>query len=275
MIANKEKGARKGAQAARSRRGRLKRAAAGVACLVAAGAATASELDDPVAMTRTSLEEWVEIRKVISKEKRDWVEGRELLTDSIDIIRGKIASMRKDIEASQTKSTEADAKIEDLVAEQRRLKEASESLVAAIAGFEDRTKALLARVPEPIREQVKPLSLSIPEDPNDTKLSLSQRYQNVVGILNAINKFNGEVKVSSELRTLDDGSSASVTAMYIGIGQGYYVSSNGDAAGVGRSGPEGWVWETANEAAPEIQEAIAIQQGETPAHFVRLPIRIE
>lgn len=229
----------------------------------------------PVAATRNALEQWVELRKVISQEKRDWAEGRELLADRIEIVRREIAARRQQIEDARASIGTADEKLAELVAERDGLKAASTSLDGSAAALEERTLALLGLVPDPIRERVKPLSQRFPEADAATKLSLSERFQNVVGVLNEVNKFNREVSVSSEVRDLAGGTTAEVTALYVGIGQGYYVTADKRAAGVGRSGAAGWEWAPANDAAAEIAEAVAILQGEAPARFVQLPIRIE
>ena len=44
--------------------------------------------------------------------------------------------------------------------------------------------------------------------------------------------------------------------MYLGIGQAYYVNNGATIAGIGTSSPDGWVWKTANEEAPEIAKAM-------------------
>ncbi|MCA9285206.1 MAG: DUF3450 family protein [Phycisphaerales bacterium] len=242
---------------------------------VATGVAPADSAAEQLNGTRTVLEKWVETRRIISKERRDWAQNRELLTDRMTIVQREIDSLRAKIADIEGSITEADTKRAELVAENERLEEASAALESMVTGFEQRTRGLLARLPGPIRELVKPLSQSIPDDPNDTKLSLSERFQNVIGILNEINKFNGQISVTSELRELPDGSSAEVTAMYIGIGQGYYVGGNGTIAGVGSATADGWVWTPANDAAGSIAEAIAILKGEQVAHFVKLPVRID
>jgi Protein of unknown function (DUF3450) len=94
-------------------------------------------------------------------------------------------------------------------------------------------------------------------------------------MLNEINKFNREITMTSEVRTLPDGTSAQVTAIYLGIGQGYYVGADGTVAGVGTATADGWVWTTATAAAPRIAEVIAILKNEQVAHFVELPVRID
>jgi Protein of unknown function (DUF3450) len=250
--------------------------AAGAGALLLASAARGVDEETPrLELARTALERWVETRRVISKEKRDWAEGRELLEARIDLVQHEIETRRGQIAEARKSIGEADGKLAELVAENERLKQASASLEGVIGALEARTRELLARLPDPIRERVKPLSQSLPADPADTKLSLSERFQSVVGILNEVNKFDREMTTTSEVRTLADGTTAEVTAVYVGIGQGYYVTASGDAAGVGTAGPGGWTWTPDDAAAPQIAEAVAILKGEQPAHFVRLPVKVE
>jgi FtsZ-binding cell division protein ZapB len=228
-----------------------------------------------VGQTRTAMEEWVKTRRIISQERRDWALGREMLNERVQLVQREIDSLRTKISEAQESVTEADKKRADLLEENEKFKQASATLNSAAVALETRTKELLKRLPDPIRERVKPLSQRFPEDPEDTKMSLGERFQNVVGILNEVNKFNREITVTSEVRTLPDGTSAEVVTLYVGIGQAYYASANGKVAGTGTASEEGWVWTPANEAAPAIAQAIAILKNEQAASFVRLPIRVE
>ncbi|MFH1998205.1 MAG: DUF3450 family protein [Planctomycetota bacterium] len=247
-----------------------------LACFPIAQAASAGRgQDDPVGDTRAVLEKWVETRRLLSQEKRDWAIGKELLTDRIKLIEREIETLRARMKEAEESIAEADKKRGSLIEENDRLKEGLALLSHTVMTLEDRIKKLLKRLPDPIRERIKPLSLRLPDDPSETKLSLAERYQNVVGILNEVNKFNREITVTSEVRTLRDGTTAEVTSLYVGIGQAFYVSANGKSAGIGTSSSEGWVWNPADEAAAQIAEAVAIVKNEQVAGFVLLPIRIE
>ena len=119
------------------------------------------------------------------------------------------------------------------------------------------------------------LRSQLPDNPQETKLTVSQRFQNVVGILNEINKFNRQVSVNSEVRTLADGSVVEVASLYIGIGQALYTSANETVAGTGMANEEKWVWKPNNQAARKIAEAIAILKNEKVASFVQVPVEIK
>jgi hypothetical protein len=252
----------------------------GVLALVAsAGMISAVSQDsstrEGVEETRAYLGQWVETERVLSAEKRDWELGRELLLDRSELVRHEIATLRGSMASAQESVVKADVKRAELMEANEQLKEASASLVEVVRGLESQLKVLLDRLPEPIIERVKPLSQRIPIDAEqEAKQSLGERFQNVVGVLNEINKFNAEISVTSEVRTLQDGSSAEVTAMYVGLGQAYYVTADGRSAGIGTSSERGWFWRPANEAALAIQDAIAIFQNEHVAEFVQLPVQI-
>ncbi len=260
---------------------RSRRNALGVAALLATlgvlvpGAISADQKAGDIDSTRTAIEKWVETRRVISHEQREWALGKEMLNERIELIRREITSLRSKIDETQANITKADLAREDLVSENDAFKNSSASLTQSVTDMESRTRALLARLPDPIRERVKPLSQRLPNDSAETKLSMSERYQNVVGILNEINKFNREITLASEVRTLRSGVTAEVTTMYVGIGQGYYVGGNGTIAGYGTATDDAWVWVEADAAAPEIAQAIAMLKNEQVAAFVRLPAEIK
>jgi len=242
-----------------------------VSPLVAQDAGQAVDVDT----TRAALEKWVETRRIISEEKRDWQLGREVLEERIELVQREIEEVRQRIEQAKASITEADTKRQELVDQNESLKVASESLADKVDGLEAGVKTLLARLPEPAADNVKPLSRQLPKDGEEITKSLSQRFQNVIGILNMVNKFHREVKVTSEVRTLPDGSSIEVAAMYLGVAQGYYVGANDSAAAVGSSSEDGWVWTPANEIAAQVSQSIAILNNEEPADFIGLPIEVK
>lgn len=248
--------------------------------IILATAAALGWAAEPVARSRVesareALEKWVETRKTISKEKQDWALDREILEERIKLVEREIASLREKIVQAEQSISDTDKKRDELVEENNKLKSASETLTGIVTTLEARTIALNERLPDPIREHIKPLSQLLPGDPNDTKLSLAQRFQNVIGILNEVNKFNREITVTSERRTLADGSAAEVTALYIGLGQAYYTGAGGALAGVGHPSEDGWKWDPANDAADRIADAVAILKNEKVAAFVPLPVKVQ
>lgn len=250
--------------------------------LLPLGAALAQEVagdavpQPSVEETRAALQQWVETERIISQEKRDLALSKEVLGERIRLVQSEIDSLRKRIAEAEESISEADTKREEFLSENARLTEATNSLDGVLGMLEKHTLAMLPRLPEPLRERVKPLSQRIPKDDEERgKLSSSQRFQNVIGILNEINKFNREITVTSEVRSLADGNSAEVTVLYLGIGHAFYVDGSTRVAGVGTATADNWVWTPVNDSAADIAKAIAILQNEQVASFTHVPVVVE
>jgi hypothetical protein len=251
--------------------------ALGVAVARAAPDTGTGTIDD----MRAVMEKWVETRRVISHEQREWVLTREVLADRIELVEREIAALREKIAESEAALAETDQTYAELVDRNDLLKDTAHLLQEDVTDLEARTLALISRLPNPIRELVRPLSQALTSSAAEqdaggtTETSLGIRYQNVAGILNLVNKFNREISTTSEVRPMTDGSSSEVTAMYIGLGQAYYVNSAGTRAGLGRPGVDGFVWSPLDTASADISRAIAVLKNEQIAEFVPLPIVID
>ena len=108
----------------------------------------------------------------------------------------------------------------------------------------------------------------------DAYVTAAERFQNVLGVLNELNKSNNEIAVNYEVRTLADGRPSEVKVVYVGLAQAYFVSPGGEA-GIGRPGVDGWVWEPTKTAAGDVLIALEILQGKHTPAFVPLPVKIQ
>ena len=255
-------------------------AALAVLCAVLTGLLTQpstakpQDVNEQVAATRDVLDKWVETRRIISKERKDWALGKELLEERIALVQREIESLREKIAEADKSITDADKKKVELVAEQDKLKEASSILEDSLPELESKLRTLLPRLPAPIQDKVKSRSQLIPEDSAKSELSLSERYGTVSAVLNEVDKFNQEIHIVPDRRKLPSGDIVNVSAIYVGVSSCFYVSNNGLAAGIGRPTDDGWIWEAKDEFAKAIQDAIKMSENELPAAFVMLPVDV-
>lgn len=230
----------------------------------------AQELD----RTKEELSKWVETRRLVSEEKGKWEIEREMLGDRIDLIRTERDTLSKKIHETQSLITDADSKREDLVKENDELKNASATLVNRIVTLEEGVLNLLPTLPQPVQDRIKPLSQRIPRT-QETDLSLSERYQNVVGVVNELNKGAGEITVVSEVRELEDGTTAEVQTLYLGYARAFYCTNKGDIAGFGYPTASGWKWEPDNSIAKDVADSISVLKNEMVAKFIPLPVTVD
>jgi hypothetical protein len=232
---------------------------------------------DPAAdmkASREALSKWVETQQILAKEKKDWQTGKEILSSRISLVKGEIADVDAKMREASTAGAESVQKKSDITKEEATLQEAAAAAAVRTAALERDLKALMPRLPEPIKAKVEPLIARMPADPDHTNVSVAERLQNVVGILNEVGKFNGEITLATEVRTLADGKPSEVRTVYVGLAQAYYVSASGEA-GVGRPSDQGWTWEARKDLAGDVQHAVEILQAKAKPAFVALPVSIQ
>ncbi len=223
---------------------------------------------------QATLGKWVEAKNLISKEKQDARQQEQMLKARIDLLDLRLKDITERSDETKQSTAEADEKKNELDAENVTFEETASLLKSHILGMETRTLALLKAAPLPIQTKLEALSNQIPKDSENTEMSLSLRYQNVIGILNALNNFNNEVTISTEVRQLSGGESLEVRVLYFGLSQAYYCNKDASIGGRGIPGTEAWEWERQDEIAPTVAAMIAQHLNEKSADYEPVPVTI-
>lgn len=251
--------------------------------LLVAAATAASSLAQTAAqsnfdLARATLEKWVETRQLISKERADWDVESQALTDSVELLKKEIATLEENIAKAEGDTTAADTEREKLLVDNEALKGASATVGSLVAVIETRVRKLLTGLPEDLkgRENIGLLSRRIPNNPQTTRLSLSERMQTIVVLLTEIEKFNSSLNIAVETRKVPSGEMAQVTTVYLGLAQGFYVDATRQFAGVLTPGPDGWVASDRNDLAPLIGDVLDLyNKKKQPPQFVKIPVEIK
>ncbi|MCI0366412.1 MAG: DUF3450 domain-containing protein [Phycisphaerales bacterium] len=224
--------------------------------------------------TRLTMGKWIETQQIISKERKDWQQGKEILLGRLELVKKEIASLEEKIAQAESEVAEANKKRDELLAENAQLQAVTTNLTEAVTGMEGDVRRLFKALPEPIQAKLEPLYQRIPEGPTNTKVFPAERFQSVLVILSELNKVNNEITVSYEIHNLANGKPSEVKAFYVGLAQAYYVSAKGEA-GIGRPGEDGWKWEPSKAVADDVLMALEILQGKQTPAFVPLPVKLQ
>jgi hypothetical protein len=224
--------------------------------------------------TRLTMGKWIETQQIIAKERKEWQQGKEILQGRLELVKKEVGTLTEKIQAASASVAESNKKKSELQAENEQLKAVQAELTKVVSGLEVELRKLWKQIPEPIQQKLQPLWQRVPEDPAKSRAHLGERFQNLLGILNEINKANNEMTVAYEVRNLANGKPAEVRAVYIGLTNGYYVSASGEA-GVGHPTADGWSWQPANALASSVLMALEILQGKQSPAFVPLPVKIQ
>lgn len=224
--------------------------------------------------TRAVLEQWVETRKIISEERKDWKIEKSILSETQALLSNELERLQKATEALRESSTQVDKERSDLTMEKDELKAAADVVAAKITQLETKTKAILPFLPEPLIERINPLIRRLPENPEKAELSLGERVQNIVGILGQANKFNNTITPTSETRKVSGGKEVQVNTLYWGLAIAYFVDASGDYAGIAYPTKNGWQTTLIDGAGPQILKLLSVYEGDGEIQFVEVPAKI-
>ncbi len=230
---------------------------------------------DKIDAVRVTLEQWVETQQIISETKSDWVLEKSILEDSQRLLNSELERLEASLEELDATATAADEVRTSLAAEKETLAAASAVVEVNIGKLESQVKAVVKTFPEPLIDKIKPLIRRLPKDPANTKLTLGERVQNIVGILSQADKFNGTITQTSESHEVDGGRVVEVRTIYWGLGGAFYVDAAGEYAGVGYPGENGWEWPEVPGAGPKIKRLLDVYEGSEEIQFVDVPARIK
>lgn len=234
----------------------------------------AAEQASPLARTRTTLEQWVETRQLISKTKTDWQTDKETLEQTVQLYERELKSIDEQMAKVSTNNTQVAKEMEEALALQKTSNETLDGARQFATDLEARVKKLAPQLPTPLQDILKPLLARLPTEPANTKMLAAERMQILVGVLNELDKFNNAVNLFNEKRKNPKGEEVAVQTVYVGLGAAYFVNEAGDFAGTGAPGTDGWEWSVKSEIAPTVQEVVRIYRNERTARFVTLPATV-
>jgi hypothetical protein len=224
---------------------------------------------------RSNIDKWVETRQLIARTRGEWSTERETLQQSVDLIEKEIQLLDEQIAQAESTVSQADSTRLVLAEENERLSAAAAVIGVALANLEQQTTNLAIALPTPLQERIRPLLKRIPMVPDQTRLSISERMQSIVGVLSEVDKFNNAISVFPEIRQIDSGAEIQVKTLYVGLGAAFFADKNGVVGGVGVPTAQGWEWTSKSEVAADIARAIAVYENTQAAQFVTLPVTVK
>src|SRR3990172_10227672 len=129
--------------------------------------------------TRLKMDKWLETQQIISRERKDWQQGKEILLGRLEVVKKETATLEEKTKQAEASVAEANKKRSELLAENDQLKAAGAQLTGAVAGMEGEIRKMFKQLPEPIQTKPQPLYQRIPEDPSKTRVAAAERFQNI------------------------------------------------------------------------------------------------
>jgi hypothetical protein len=247
-----------------------------ITTLCLAAAPLFGQEDSPVKATKSKLDKWVETQQLISEEKNDWVVEKGILEDTRKLLQDELDMLNSKIETLESDSTEADKERDALLLERVEYMRAQNSMEDAVRQLELKLMEILPQLPTPLQKNLENLIVRIPEDPKKSNISVSERVVNVMAILKQTERFNRDVHLFGETEKMGDGDPRQVWRVYWGLAGAYYVDDQGNLAGIGTIGEEGWTFTPDNSLSSRLALLRGIKEGTVEdISFIPLPARIQ
>ncbi len=179
---------------------------------------------------------WIETQQIISRERNDWQQGKEILDGRLELVQQGGRDARPEASAqAQERSPRPSRSATNCWRESEQLEALGAQLADAVTAMEGELRRLHPTLPEPIQQKLQPLYERMPADEAaKARVSVAERFQNVLGILNEVNKANNEITVNlRSAHALATASPRRSRRSTSASPQAYYVMRRGEA-GIGR-----------------------------------------
>lgn len=227
-----------------------------------------SSLPPNIVAAREVIRGYVDTRQRIAEARNSWEAEKQTIERRIEAYEQEREELLESTREAREATTKAETEIAARNATIQELNSALNIVSESLPSLEDRIRAIVRFLPEPLRNEIKPLVDQMGRG------QTSQRMVYVIGILNAMDRFNNEYRLVQAPQNIE-GSTQTMDVLYVGLAQAYYVNDGGTIGGIGYPTANGWVFEPANDLAPRIRSAVDYFTGDVkPALFVPLPVTV-
>lgn len=227
---------------------------------------------DP-AKARELIRQWVKTERHVSEEKSAWQVEKKRMQDLLGLYQKELKLLDEELEKAGGAAGLIDKDKEKLEGELVRYRAAQRLLAGTMARLLPRAKALAARLPAPLQDELAADidALNAPDalgQPRDV-------LRSILSLLATSGRFNRSITLAEETRTLPDGKKLSVDVLYLGLARAYYAARSGEAAGVGVPREGGWQWSPQPGIADDVRQAIAVYRKDKQPQLLKLPVALD
>jgi len=229
------------------------------------------EQNSTVGGFRDLVDKWVELRKQAADEEEDWKEDKAALKREEELL----LQEKKELETGKKEEEQKLQKIQTGYIQEEAEKEKLENKLKAFETVLSATEEFLVRLKKEIPEPLFKQSLEGFYDKieNTADAALSARLQTVLDIFAQINHLQHSISVVREVLRIGE-EERECDVIYLGLCYAYFVSDDGEQAGIGIPGNEGWTWEWRDGIAFRVRNAIECFHQEKKARFIKVPLKI-
>ena len=229
--------------------------------------------DEILIQIEKNTDRWMELQQEMTDEQNKWESEKELLQHSVAVLEAEQESLQENIKSYKLATQLYERNRAKLFQELDQENVANAVLNGDLASFEERIRRLQPRLPDPLKEKLKPLFVGTEasEDEESDSDSVANRSQSVISILSMIDQFANSLTLTHAVRESADGSEIDVKVLYWGLAFAFASNASGTRAWLVRPGATGWEWIPYHDRASDFKNTIAIYENERQPDLIYLP----
>lgn len=219
--------------------------------------------------TEALVAQWVGLERQADQLQQQWQQQKqvlehrkELLLTEKKLLQGRLSQYGE--QQSKTQVVRA-----DLARQQSKLENNQQALAAVLSQLKTVFGELQSRLPPPLQSVWEKQLTSA-----EAAAQSSQKLNHYLELLGSADLFENQVGLHQTVMALD-GKEVLVDQVYLGLGQGWYVSRDGTQAGVGQSTKAGWQWQSEPLLAPQVQHILDILHKPESAKLVGVTVMLK
>lgn len=226
---------------------------------------------------------WIDLESQKGRLQSEWNSRKAELNQRLELYQIEQETLQDVLAQTDQSASEVDERRLALLDIQEKLESEQALLQSQLEEATAMALTLHPRLPPPLREQWQDKLPLL----NHEGVSGSEKLEGILGLFKLVEEFNQRIAMHRTTMTVPstDGQAAKlVTQIYLGAGQGWYVSDDGNHYGYGRAAADGWRWWHMDEASAQLErnldpedllQAVAMLENPTTAGFLALPVKLE
>ncbi|MDA3799101.1 MAG: DUF3450 family protein [Kiritimatiellae bacterium] len=229
--------------------------------------------DDNLEILKQNVQHWINLKAEISNATSEWASQKAILERELSIVELERSELETELQTVSKQQENVGNEIDMLITQKAELEKAINGLKPVLDKAEKDILELKKYIPAPLYTSVKKdfESIAVIKNKND----LISRLRTLVSLYLKIETMEHETHILREIFSIKGNQKVEMQVLYIGLGQAYAVSSDGNNALVGKPSADGWTWVNSPNIASEIQNAILIYSRERSPTIVNLPANVK
>jgi hypothetical protein len=222
--------------------------------------------------TQQIIEEWIDTEHLISKESSLWKSEKAALLDLQSALSEELSTLKEKLKRSEEEASGADQQRSDLMERKEKAEEATQALFRGLQKVEKKVDEIFSLLPTPLAERLSPFREKLNAGPKQARLTLRQRVETLVSLMQAVQLFHRTVSLERQEFTLNDDKSREFMVLYFGLGIAYFVNESGTVSGYGTPSTSGWKWVRKDSIAREVTTGVHMMNNRAMPRFLNLPV---